>query len=500
MQAGRQLAPRHPLLLGAVAEPQRHRVVRHGVVVDGHAVGGADLVLPPVAAPDRPALVVERGERLAQLRLDLARALGEPVLLHQREHAHGDRRHARMEAQHHAALAADLVLVVAVHQRHQHRPGQPDRGLDNERHVALARALVQVGQVLAGEFHVPLQVEVGAIVDALQLLPAEREPVLDVVRVARVVRQLVRPVLVEAQVVGVDAQVQVVLEAARLPMLEPARVLARVHEVLHLHLLELAGAEDEALGGDLVAERLAHLRDAERHLEAARLQHVLEVHVAALRGLRAQVDHAAGVLHRAEVGAEHQVELPRRGQLPLAALRAAALGIVELVGAKARLAGAAVDQRIGEVLHVAGGFPHPRVHQDGGVDAHDVVVQLRHLAPPRVAQPVLEGGAERPVVPRRGEPAVHVARRKMKPRRLHSATIVSIDTAGAVTPVAATSVFLRGRPQGSERARQATAQALFAEQPQRTEQGRRHLAAGGCHSNGHHQVSKLHALGARQLA
>ena len=42
-------------------------------------------------------------------------------------------------------------------------------------------------------------------------------------------------------------------------------------EVLHLHLLELAGAEDEVLRGDLVAEGLADLGDAEGRLLAGGL-------------------------------------------------------------------------------------------------------------------------------------------------------------------------------------------------------------------------------------
>ena len=44
------------------------------------------------------------------------------------------------------------------------------------------------------------------------------------------------------------------------------------HEELHLHLLELARAEDEVAGGDLVAEGLADLGDAERRLLARELR------------------------------------------------------------------------------------------------------------------------------------------------------------------------------------------------------------------------------------
>ena len=54
------------------------------------------------------------------------------------------------------------------------------------------------------------------------------------------------------------------------PVLVPLLVGAGLDEELHLHLLELAGAEDEVARRDLVAERLADLADAERRLLARR--------------------------------------------------------------------------------------------------------------------------------------------------------------------------------------------------------------------------------------
>jgi hypothetical protein len=56
------------------------------------------------------------------------------------------------------------------------------------------------------------------------------------------------------------------------PPLEPLLVGARLDEELHLHLLELAGPEDEVAGRDLVAERLPDLGDAERDLLACELR------------------------------------------------------------------------------------------------------------------------------------------------------------------------------------------------------------------------------------
>ena len=116
------------------------------------------------------------------------------------------------------------------------------------------------------------------------------------------------------------------------------------HEELHLHLLELARAEDEVAWGDLVAERLAHLGDAERRLLAARLQHVDEVHEDALGRLGPQVGHRALVLDRPTNVLNMRLK-PGLGEVGGPAVRALPL---DLVLAPALLAVAAVDERVGE--------------------------------------------------------------------------------------------------------------------------------------------------------
>ena len=141
----------------------------------------------------------------------------------------------------------------------------------------------------------------------------------------------------------------------------PLLRLVRRHEVLHLHLLELARAEDEVAGRDLVAERLADLRDPERRLLARELQDVLEVEEDPLGGLGAQEDARALVRDRAHVRLEHQVEHARLGQLAAAlgaAQLALRLGLAQVVLAPAPLALAeALDERVGEPLEVARGLP-----------------------------------------------------------------------------------------------------------------------------------------------
>ena len=103
-----------------------------------------------------------------------------------------------------------------------------------------------------------------------------------------------------AQVALAHAVAEVPAHALVHPVAVPLLRLGRRHEELHLHLLELEGAEDEVPRRDLVAERLPDLRDPERRLPARDLGDVLEVDEDALRGLGAEVRVLSGLLDRAD--------------------------------------------------------------------------------------------------------------------------------------------------------------------------------------------------------
>src|SRR6185437_11318914 len=102
---------------------------------------------------------------------------------------------------------------------------------------------------------------------------------------------------------------------------------------------------------------------------------------------------------------EHQVELPRFGELTLPeftrVLRrfAQALRILELVGAKAALARLAIDEGIDEPSDVATRFPDARVHENRRLDPLDVVARAHHRLPPALLQVALQLNPERPVIP-----------------------------------------------------------------------------------------------------
>ena len=78
----------------------------------------------------------------------------------------------------------------------------------------------------------------------------------------------------------------------------------------------------------------------------------------------------------------------------------------QLVGPVARLAGFAVEQRVGEAGHMPGSNPCLGVHENRGVKPHVVRAFLHELLQPRLLHVVLELGAEGAVVPAVGQAAV----------------------------------------------------------------------------------------------
>ena len=254
------------------------------------------------------------------------------------------------------------------------------------------------------------QVVVAPVGDALELVPAPREQELHIGGGRRVVAQLVGPVGPQPYRLGVDAQVQVPLVPGLAPVLEPVAGRVGRDEVLHLHLLELAGAEHEVPRRDLVAERLADLGDSEGRPLAAGPQYVGEVDEHALGGLGPQVDRRRGVGHRPGMSGEHQVELPRLGELTPFPAVGAGLGVLQLVGAVAGAARAAVHHRIGEVVEVPRGLPHRRRRQDRGVQADHVVAHLHHRPPPLLLDVAQQQHPERSVVVGGAKTAVDLRR------------------------------------------------------------------------------------------
>src|SRR5262249_56255253 len=92
-----------------------------------------------------------------------------------------------------------------------------------------------------------------------------------------------------------------------------------------------------------------------------------------------------------------------------------ALRLSESICAVTALAEPAVDERVGEPRYVTGGFPDGRVEDDRRVERDDVVALAHHRLHPARLDVVLEQDAVVPVVVRRAESAVDLARREDEP-------------------------------------------------------------------------------------
>ena len=123
-----------------------------------------------------------------QRALHLARDLDQVLFLRKRHDCNLHRRHVRVQPQNNARLVVDHVFVVRVEQQRDEDPFHAHRRLDHPRQVALVGLRIQISQVLLRLFLMHRQVEVGPVGDSFQLAPAERELVLDVGRLLRVMR------------------------------------------------------------------------------------------------------------------------------------------------------------------------------------------------------------------------------------------------------------------------------------------------------------------------
>src|SRR5581483_1142721 len=151
--------------------------------------------------------------------------------------------------------------------------------------------------------------------------------------------------IVETKVCRLDAEpVSVPLHALFAPIIEPLILCSGFDEKLHLHLLELAGAEDEVSWRNFITERLADLRDAERRLQPARLLDIQEVDEYPLCGFWPQKRYCRVFFYWPDESLEHQVELTSLSEVAFHAFGALALGFGRnMVGTKSPLAVPAID-------------------------------------------------------------------------------------------------------------------------------------------------------------
>src|SRR5690606_2535370 len=250
-----------------------------------------------------------------------------------------------------------------------------------------------------------------------------------------------------------DSVVDMPLHPLLAPCLEMLHLRARLHEILHLHLLELTHPKDELPRHDLIPKSLANLRDAEGDLLPGCFLREAEIHKDPLCRLRPQIDAVLLVRDRSDVRLKHQVELSDFGPIEgagiwttdflldndvikpsrhivaiqrLHELLSKRFGSIRLtrllelpdvrLDAVIRpipaLRGFIVAHRIVERIHVPRCLPHGRMHQNGSIEALDVVVPIDHVMPPALLYVALQLHAERAVVVRGAESSIDFRGRK----------------------------------------------------------------------------------------
>lgn len=279
------------------------------------------------------------------------------------------------------------------------------------------------------------EIVIGAVSNAPELSPAEREFEFEVRSCVGIETEFFFVVVAQLEFVFVHAEVEEPLFAEILPIREPLEVSAGFAEKFELHLFELAGTESEVAGSDLVAETLADLTYAERHFHARRTLYVEEVDENTLSGFGTQIYCVCAVFGYALEGLEHKVELSYARKFRLAAYGAGDFVVYDIlfelfvgpacnalfdalafhvifdkvVCAMTRFAALAVHKRIAETAEVSACHPYVGIHEDSAVKSRVERVFLDKLFPPRTLDVVFEFYAQRTVIPCIGESAVNLA-------------------------------------------------------------------------------------------
>ena len=396
-----------------------------GFEVDRDAKGGANLVLAAITPTNGSRLIIENGEVLAELLGQGAGPLDKLGFVFQKgEDSRLQGCHSWVEAEDYTGFLApffisDLLLVISFTEKGEGGAIHSGTRFHNVRDEFLPGFLIKILERFAAGFLVLLEVVVGAVGDALELLRAERKGIEKVVGALGVEGAVFFRDIEDGDFAPGDADGFVPGKAVGQPLIEPFLPFCRGDEEFNLHLLEFTGSEGEVAGVDFIAERLADLGDSEREFFSGDLEDIFELHKHRLGRFGSEVGQISLVLDGPDVRFEHQVELAGLGEFaaagvdPLAGFLGTGGG-GDLIGAEAAFARFAIDHGVGEGGFVAAGLPYGAAHQDGTVHPDDIVTLLGHGFPPVVFQVPFQGDPEGTVVPGTVQAPVDFGRRKDK--------------------------------------------------------------------------------------
>ena len=266
----------------SVAFAHGYATVFESVEVNGDTVGRADFVLTAVSLADGSGRIVVAGKVLGKFDIEFFCFLVE--LLLQGKHGNFDGCERVVQVKHDSRIVfADLFFVVCVAEECEEHAVCAEGRLDDVRNVFFVGYGVDITQILARRFHMLIKVVVGAVRNAPEFAPTEREFVFEVGRRFGIEAEFLFFVVAKFEVLVIHTEVEQPLMAEVLPVVEPFEVRSGFAEKFKFHLLEFADTEDEVARGDFVAETLADLTDSERDFLAGGALYVLEVYKYALR-------------------------------------------------------------------------------------------------------------------------------------------------------------------------------------------------------------------------
>ena len=153
--------------------------------------GVSDFVHTAIAAANGAGIVVEGSHRFAQIAVRAPmRELRHAILIDKREHRNFYRRKEWMQPKHHALFAIYGFFFISIAEKSHKSTRGTGGGFDNKRRVFLFRLFVMNLQVLAGEFLMTREIEIGAVVNAFDLAKAKWELELDIAGGFGIVRKL----------------------------------------------------------------------------------------------------------------------------------------------------------------------------------------------------------------------------------------------------------------------------------------------------------------------
>src|SRR3989344_924537 len=177
--------------------------------------------------------------------------------------------------------------MVSVAEHCQKYTAHAHRSLEDPRNIFLRSLGVDIAQVCTRKFLMLRKVVVGAVVYTLNLVKSPRKFIFDVPGILGIKHQVL--VLLKAQLFLVYAEREVPAPAILLYRLICLLVFVGAYKELRIRLFEFSGTEEEVAGRYLIAERLAYLGYAKRHLGLHGIDDIFVVQINSLARLAGQI-------------------------------------------------------------------------------------------------------------------------------------------------------------------------------------------------------------------